>query len=78
MPKILKRHKQSQEATVRRVQFDKTYFFSWRWKRENGKFKIANIECELKANNTNMIQFKVKEAIITLGVHTDTHLQRDG
>ena len=69
MTKTLKRHKQLHEATTGRVQFDKTYFFSWKCKTENGKFKIENIERDLKVNNTSIIQLKVKEAIRTLGVH---------
>ena len=38
--KILKRCTKLYEATAGRVQFDKTYFFSWIWKKENGKFKV--------------------------------------
>lgn len=57
------------EAAAGRVQFDKKYFFSWIWKRENGKFKVENIECALEVNNTGIIQLKVKEVIRTLGVH---------
>ena len=44
----------------------KKIFFSWRWKRENGKFKVKNIECALEVNNTGIIQLKVKEVIRTL------------
>jgi len=40
--------------------------FSWIWKRENGKFKVKNIECALEVNNTGIIQLKVKEVIRTL------------
>ena len=57
------------EAAAGRVQFDKKYFFSWIWKRENGKFKVINIECALEVNNKGIIQLKVKEAIRILGVH---------
>ena len=67
--KILKRCTQLCEATAGIVQFDNTYFFSWIWKRDNGKFKVENIECALEVNNTGIIQLKVKEVIRTLGVH---------
>ena len=36
-------------------------------------FKIENVECELKVNNTSMIQLKAKEAIRTVGCHTCPH-----
>ena len=61
--KTLKIQTQLHEDTAGKVQFDKTYFFSWRWKRENGKFKVEKIECALEVNDIGIIQLKVKEAI---------------
>ena len=75
MTKVLKRCTQLHNATAGNFQFDKTYFFSWRWKRDNGKFKVKNIECSLEVNKTGIIQLKVKEAIRTVGVQMCPKLQ---
>ena len=77
MTKILKLQTQSCGATSGRVQFDKTYFYSWKCERKNGKFEIKNIECELKVNDTSMVHLKVKEVLRKLGVHTCPQLQWD-
>ena len=63
------------EATAGSVQYDKTYYFSWKWKRTNGKFEIVTAECELKINDKTIKQLNAKEAIRTLGVQMCPQVQ---
>ena len=51
------------EATTDRVQFDKLIFLSWKWMRTNSKFKIENVNVELKVSNTSINQFLAKEVV---------------
>ena len=65
---MLNKHKRLHEATTGRVQFCNTYFFSWKWMRTNVKFKMENVDIELKVSTTSMTQLLVKEAVRTLGL----------
>ena len=69
MTEILHHYTRLYEATTGSVQYDKTYYFSWKWKRTNGKFEIVTVECELKINNKTIKELNTKEAIRTLGVY---------
>ena len=71
------KHTKLRELTAGRVQFDKTQFFSWKWMRKYGKFKLENAEHELKVRNISMNQSQVKEALRTVGAHTCPQLQWD-
>ena len=42
---------------------------------KNWKFKIENLECELKVSNIRIKQLKAKETVRTLGVHVCPQLQ---
>ena len=65
------------EAKTGRFQFDKPYFFSWKLTREDGKFKVENIECALEVNKKGIIQLKVKEVIRELRVYMCPKLHWD-
>ena len=76
MTDILHHYTRLYEATAGSVQYDKTYYFSQKWKRTNGKFEIVTVECELKINNKTIKQLNTKEAIRTLGVHMCPQVQQ--
>ena len=69
MTAILNHYARLHKATEGCVQCDETYYFSWKWKRTNGKFESVTIECELKVNKKIIKQLSTKDAIRTLGVH---------
>ena len=45
--------------------------------RKNGKFKLENVECELKVISISIKKLNAKEVLGTLGVHVCPQLQWD-
>ena len=68
MTDILHHYTRLYQATAGSVQHDKTYYFSWKWKRTNGKFESVTMECEMKVNKKIIKQLSTKEATRTLDV----------
>ena len=67
--KILEIYTKLYQATGGVVEFEKTSYFCWRQKRQNGKFSIQNKIIKIEVNNQIIQQLNIKEATRTLGIY---------
>ena len=63
MQDIINEYKKLYEATGRRIQEEKSFYFSWQWINSNGKLNIVNAKEKLLINQKEIEQINVDNGI---------------